>query len=222
MLKTIAALLLLLTALACPVRAADETPVNPLGAPAAAPAAATPAGVAAAKPDAPEAEHGLMDFDLTSAIWTLIIFLVLLAVLYKGAWKNVLAGLKAREDRIRGDIAQAEAARLKAESTLRDYNAQLAKGEARAQEILAKATADAQALAERIKAEADKAAQDRVARATREIEEARVQAVRAVYDQAAELSTQIAEKILRRNLNAADQRDLVAQSLDQAQAINRG
>src|SRR5204863_166279 len=31
-----------------------------------------------------------------SALWVLIIFLVLLAVLYPTAWKNVLAGLKAR------------------------------------------------------------------------------------------------------------------------------
>src|SRR5688500_12454800 len=35
------------------------------------------------------------------ALWTVIIFLVLLAILYPTAWKNVLAGLKAREERIR-------------------------------------------------------------------------------------------------------------------------
>ena len=61
-----------------------------------------------------------------SAVWTLIIFLILLGILYKGAWKNVLAGLKGREERIRNDIAQAEAARAKAEATLKEYNAQLA------------------------------------------------------------------------------------------------
>src|SRR5512132_128505 len=38
-----------------------------------------------------------------AALWVLIIFLVLLAVLYPTAWKNVLAGLKAREERIRKD-----------------------------------------------------------------------------------------------------------------------
>src|SRR5579875_2068399 len=42
------------------------------------------------------------------AVWTIIIFVILLAILYPTAWKNVLAGLKKREERIRGDIAAAE------------------------------------------------------------------------------------------------------------------
>src|SRR5947209_3151643 len=62
-------------------------------------------------------EHGLMEFDATSAVWTLVIFGVLLVVLYLTAWKNVLAGLKAREQRIRNDIAEAESTRAKAEAT---------------------------------------------------------------------------------------------------------
>ena len=37
------------------------------------------------------------------------------------------------------------------------------------------------------------------------------------YAQAADLSTNIASKILRRNLNADDQRELVNQSLEQLQ-----
>src|SRR5439155_24222290 len=61
-----------------------------------------------------------------SALWVLIIFVVMLAILYPTAWKNVLAGLKKREERIRKDIADAEEARAKAEATLRQYNEQLA------------------------------------------------------------------------------------------------
>jgi F-type H+-transporting ATPase subunit b len=163
-----------------------------------------------------------MDKDIPSAVWTLIIFLILLAILYKGAWKNVLAGLKGREDRIRNDISQAESARAKAEAALNDYNAKLADAEARAREILDKATIDAQALADRIKTEADTAARDRAERAARDIEEARNQALRGIYEQAADLSTSIAEKILRRNLNADDQQDLVRESLEQVQSVNRG
>src|SRR5665213_1589482 len=52
-------------------------------------------------------EHGILDFDYGSAIWTLIIFLILLLILYKGAWKNVLAGLRGRAQRIRNDLFQA-------------------------------------------------------------------------------------------------------------------
>lgn len=176
----------------------------------------------AASGESAKAEPGLLDFDPQSAIWVLVIFLLLVYILYRSAWKNVLVGLKSREERIRRDIAQAEQARLKAEETLKGYNAKLADAEARGAEIIARATADAQALAERLKADADKAAKERVERAAREIEESREQAVRDLYAQAADLSTRIAEKILRRNLNADDQRDLVSQSLEQVTTVNRG
>src|SRR4051812_4646394 len=65
------------------------------------------------------------------ALWVVIIFLALLAILYPTAWKNVLAGLKAREQRIRSDIAEAEATRKRAEQTLAEYNTQLATAEQR-------------------------------------------------------------------------------------------
>src|SRR5215218_5283018 len=53
---------------------------------------------------------------ILQALWVIIIFLIMLAILYPTAWKNVLAGLKAREQRIRTDIAEAEAARTRAEA----------------------------------------------------------------------------------------------------------
>jgi F-type H+-transporting ATPase subunit b len=169
-----------------------------------------------------EAEPSLLSVDLQSAAWVLGIFLVLAFILYKKAWVNVLAGLKGREQRIRGDIAQAEEARLKAEATLKEYNQQLATAEARARELIAKATVDAVKLADHIKADAENAAQERAERALRDIEDAREQALRDIYAQAADLSTSIAERILKRSLNANDQRDLVAQSIEQVSAVNRG
>src|SRR5689334_591131 len=50
------------------------------------------------------------EYFLAPAIWTLVIFLIMLAILYPTAWKNVMAGLKKREERIRKDIGDAEAA----------------------------------------------------------------------------------------------------------------
>src|SRR5438093_4793520 len=40
------------------------------------------------------------------ALWTIIIFVFLVSILYPTAWKNVLEGLKKREERIRADIAE--------------------------------------------------------------------------------------------------------------------
>ena len=154
------------------------------------------------------------------ALWVIAIFLIMLAILYPTAWKNVLAGLQAREQRIRSDIAEAEATRTKAEATLREYNQQLATAEQRVRDLIAGAQADGERIAAQIRLRGEQEAQEAKERATREIDAARKQAVAEIYDQAAQLSTSIAEKILRRNLNADDQRDLVARSLDQVQNIN--
>ena len=155
------------------------------------------------------------------ALWTVIIFVVLLAILYPTAWKSVLAGLKNREQRIREDIANAEAARKRAEETLREYNARLAAAENSVRDMLAKATADGERLAATIRTKAQQEAEEAKDRATKDIEAARDTAVRQVREEAVNLATLMAEKVLRRNLNPDDQRTLLRDSLDQLQTIGK-
>lgn len=193
MLKKCLTLAALLSLLAAPLRAAEEGGKPP----------------------------GLLDFDLNSIVWVLAIFIVVAVILYQKAWKNVLAGLKAREDRIRKAIADAEAARQKAEQSLKEYNAQLASAEEKVRDLISKATGDAERLAAQIRAHAQQEAEEIKERALRDIETARKQAVTDLYQQAADLATNVAEKILRRNLNADDQRDLVNQSIEQFEKVGK-
>jgi len=165
-------------------------------------------------------EPGLLDINFISDIWVFIIFVLLVVILYKTAWKHVLAGLKAREERIRGDIASAEAARAKADATLKEFNAQLATAEEKAKTLLAQAALDAEKIAAGIRLHSQQEAEEIKERAMQEIDASRRQALSDIYDQAVNLSTSIAEKIIRRNLNPDDQRDLVKQSLDQLQSLN--
>jgi len=166
-----------------------------------------------------ENQPGLLDPDYGAIAWVLVIFILLAIVLYKTAWKNVLAGLKSREERIRKDIADAEAARLKAEAALKDYNQQLATGSEKVREMLSRATTDAEAIATQIRARAQQEAEETKERALKDIEAARDQALSEIYAQAADLATRVAEKIIRRNLNADDQRELVNQSLQELQTV---
>ena len=152
---------------------------------------------------------------LVSALTTLIIFIVLLVVLSKFAWGPIASGLKAREDKIRKDIENAEAAHAKAEATLKEYQAQLATAENKVRELLTKANADAEQMATSIRMRAQQEAEEAKERATKDIEAAKNQALSEIYAKTAELATDVASKILRRNLNAADQADLVKSSLDQ-------
>jgi F-type H+-transporting ATPase subunit b len=164
-------------------------------------------------------KEGLMDFHVSRIIWTIALFGILCVLLYMTAWKNVLTGLKKREELIRQDIADAEAARLKSEALLKEYNAQLATADAKVREIIGSAHAQAEKLAADIRLRATQDAEDAKNRATREIDSAKKQAISEIYERAADLSTSIAEKILRRNINPDDQRDLVRQSLEQLQDV---
>ena len=164
-------------------------------------------------------EHPASSETIMQAVWVIIIFVVMLAVLYPTAWKNVLNGLKAREERIRRDIAEAEAARADAEATLREYNSQLSTAENKVREMLNNATTEGERIAAGIRTHAQQEAEEIKEKAMRDIDAAGKQATQEIYNQAATLSTTIAEKILRRNLNADDQRELVNQSLEQLQGL---
>lgn len=157
---------------------------------------------------------------IITTVTTLVVFLGLIAILSKYAWNPIVSGLKAREDKIRKDIRDAEEARLRAEQTLKQYQAQLATAEQQVRDLIAKASADAQQLATGIRANAQHEAGEAKDRATREIEAAKNQAVAEIYEQAATLATTVAEKILRRNLNADDQRELVRSSLEQLKTVS--
>ena len=178
------------------------------------------APAALASPAAEEGGHAqppLIAFDAVTAIWVVVIFVLLLAVLYPTAWKSVLAGLKQREEHIRKDIADAEAARQRAEATLKQYNTQLAAAEQAVRDMIAKAMADGEKMATTIRQKATEEAEQVRVKATADIETAKKQAIIEIHAQTAELATAIAEKIIRKNLNVDDQRELVRASLVELQ-----
>jgi F-type H+-transporting ATPase subunit b len=211
----------LFTAAAAPLptaRAADEPAHGTATVESEGGASAHGAAAAGHEEEKPELLRGPKE-SLITALTTLVVFGALVVVLGKTAWGPIAKGLQDREDKIRRDIEEAEAARARAEATQREYQQQLATAEAKVRELLAKATTDAEQIANSIRTRAQQEAQETKENATREIDNARRDAVRQVHEQAAMLSTRIAEKILRRNLNADDQRDLVAASLDQVETI---
>ena len=188
-------------------------------------AAALMAAAAAAAPAAAQEHRDIMPpisgegagQTYAQAVWVVIIFVILLVILYPTAWKNVLAGLKKREDKIRADIADAEAARTKAEASLVDYNKQLATAETQVRELLARAATDAERIATNIKMRAQQDAEEAKERAVKDIEASKQQALSEIYEQTASLATGVAEKILRREIKPEDQTSLVEQTLKQMQ-----
>jgi F-type H+-transporting ATPase subunit b len=146
-------------------------------------------------------------------VWTLLLFLALLFVLGKFVWPHVLKTLQDRESKIRDDLGEAERANKEAQDTLAQYKQQLAEAQKESQKIIEQSRTEAQQLAEQWKEETRQELQQMRQRAEQEISAAREQAISELYEQAATLSTDVAGRILQRQISEADQKELIEQSL---------
>ena len=133
-------------------------------------------------------------------LWQLIIFLLLFFLLTKLAWKPILNSLKDREQSIKEALETAENARLEM-SRLKGDNENLLKI---AREEREKILRDARDASNRIKDEAQvdaKKAADRIIEDARgAINAEKVAALKEVKAMVANLSLEIAGKILQKNL----------------------
>lgn len=177
---------------------------------------------------AADAAHGgakpppLLSADPGTAIWTLILFVLVLVVLGKFVWPPILKGLQGREEKIRGDIHSAEAANKQAQATLDQYKQQLAEAHAESRKLLDQARIDAETVRQRLTAAAEAEAAKLRERATADISAAKNQAVQELYARAAELSVAVAGKILQRQINDSDVKSLIDRSLTELEQKKAG
>jgi len=157
---------------------------------------------------------GVFAGDIGNALWTLVIFGIVVFVLGKFAWGPILSGLTAREKFIRTALEEAQRDRAEAEARLKQYVDQLnsARGEATA--IVEEARRDADVVKRRIEEEANGEAGKIVERAKREITLAKETAVKELYSFSAKLTTELAGKILRREITPQDHERLIRESID--------
>ncbi len=147
------------------------------------------------------------------AIAAAVVFVTVMVVLKKAAWGKILQGLQDRENRIKHDLDQAEASAKQAEKTLAEYQKLLANAQEEARSMMESCRADAKKVSAELKDQAQTEIDQARQRATEEIQWAKENAVNEVHAQAAELATNVAGKILRRQINAQDQQQFVNEAL---------
>jgi F-type H+-transporting ATPase subunit b len=148
-------------------------------------------------------------------IWGGGAFLILLVLMWKFALPPVRNMMKRREDRIREDLERAESARVEAEEELAQYRRQLADARGEASRIIEAARQSADEVKRQVRAQADEEAADIRTRAQ---EDAQLAANRAQADlqaRVADLSIELAEKIVERNLDRDTQLALVESYIGQ-------
>jgi F-type H+-transporting ATPase subunit b len=170
-------------------------------------AESAPADNAAMNPFSPSA----MKADL--ALWTAVVFLCVLAILARFAWKPLMAGLDKREQGIADQIAQAEAANQQAKELLAEHQRKLAAAGDEVRALLEQGRRQSEQLGRELM---DKAKQDAKAeqeRALRQIDAAADAAMGKLADQSAALAVELAGKIVRAELKPRDHAQLIEQAV---------
>jgi len=161
-----------------------------------------------------DADPSLFSGDLGNAVWTLIIFVILLVVLGKFAWRPILTALQRREEFIRDSLNQAKKDREQSEARLAEIEQRLHTAGDEATAIVDQGRRNAEAVKRKAQQDAHAEADAMLERAKREISLARDTAVKELYDLTAALATEAASRIIGQELDAKQHERLIAESIE--------
>ncbi len=146
-------------------------------------------------------------------IWTILTFLVLLFMLRKFAWKPLLSMLEKREEMIRKSLDDAEQAKLELERLSQESQEIVDKARTEAQNIVS----DGKSTAEKVKEDILRTARDKadmiVEDAKKQIKSEKDKAIGEIKSEVVNLSLQIANKLIGKNITKSDNQTLIEKSL---------
>lgn len=153
--------------------------------------------------------------------WMLVVFLVLVFVLAKYAWGPIINGLKERENEIQSALDLAKKTREDMAKLKSDNDKLILEANAARDRILKEAKEAADRLVEAAKTKATAEGNKLIESAREAIKNEQVAAVAQIKKEVAELSIQIAEKVLRRELaDKSAQEKLVADLVKENVSLN--
>ena len=141
--------------------------------------------------------------------WTLIIFVVLLFILARFAFKPLTAAVEAREQRLEAAIKEAEENRQKASQLLADQTKALDAARAEAQRVIAEGRVTGEKLRNEMLEQTKHQQHELLERARAEIDTERKRAIADLRREAVELALAGASKVIERNLDDQTNRKLV-------------
>jgi len=147
--------------------------------------------------------------DPAELIWGAIAFLVVLAVLSKVAFPRLRATIQEREQKIQESLETADRTKAEASQQQDAYKQQLAEARAEANRIIEEARQQAEQVRKDITDKAQAEANQIVARAQEQIDAERSRTLQELQGTIADVSIELAEKVVGRSLDANAQREMV-------------
>jgi len=164
-----------------------------------------------------EMEQLLNNFSLDLFVKQTILFLLIILLMVKFAWKPIMNALNEREEGIQGALDAAEKAKLDMQNLQADNEKLLKEARAERESMIKEAREMKAKMIDDAKAEAKVEADKMVAQAQAAIEAERKSAIADLKGQVAALSVEIAEKVVKSELsNKGKQLELVEEMLGNA------
>lgn len=178
---------------------------------------------------AQEVEHAeggggaaLFDINVGLSLWTVVVFLALLAILWKFAWGPILGAVQAREDHIQSALDESERQRKEAEALLEDHRRQLVEARRHAQEIVAEGKAAGETLRKEIEEKARDEGSALLERARADIQREKESALTEIRRETVEVALAAASKLMRERMDADRDRQLVLRYVDDLSSPSSG
>jgi F-type H+-transporting ATPase subunit b len=146
-------------------------------------------------------------------IWALVWFGVLLVVLWKFAWKPMLAGLTSRTEHIEKQISDAEKTRTEAKKVLDEYGAKLADAERQGRDIISARTKEAEHQAKEVHQKTQKDLQDKKIRAEADLDRERLEAADELWDQTGDIIRKLGKEVFGKVLDGDDNQKLIDEAI---------
>jgi len=149
--------------------------------------------------------------------WTTVVFTLLVLLLKKFAWKPILSAVDERNQSIKDSLAQAEKARSEISELTANNEKIIAQAKVDRDLILKEARDMKNEIISEAKDKASKEAEKLVTTAKEQILNEKMKAITELKNHVADLSIEMAEKILRSELSdVAKQKELVTKALKES------
>ncbi|MFG6685381.1 F0F1 ATP synthase subunit B [Mariniflexile sp. HNIBRBA6329] len=158
-------------------------------------------------------EKLIEQFSFGLFFWQLLLFVGLVLLLKKFAWKPILNAVEEREEGIKGALESAEKAKLEMQNLQADNQKLLKEARAEREEMLKEARDIKNKMIEDAKGEAQSQANKMIEQATAAIESEKKAAMAELKSQVAGLSLEIAEKVVRGELSNKDKQEKLVESM---------
>ena len=153
--------------------------------------------------------------------WMTIVFLVVFFILWRWGFPSIIKMVNERKNYIDESLAKAEEANLRLANIQKQGEELLMEAREKQAQILREASQTRDTIVEQAQEKAHEESARILSEAKAEIESQKQAAIRDIRTQVAELSVQIAEKILRKQLTtSAEQGQLIDSLLDEVASSN--